>query len=247
VYKPLVERFIDAIKHVKCKGLPEPFFPVFGREYATANTRIVFAGMETRGCGNLVEFLDHVDLNSAIFRNVAEFDKHAFLKWGNRPANDFFGFVLKFLAKFHGVADWRSLRAERPEILSSFAWANTNSIERYHVTAKGNGVKWEDWKAIKDASAILDDLGNIMASLSPNVLVLLNWGSSGGHSRLNEWIKSGLGRNSTCLEVEDHLLWLESPDCPTRVLWTAHPTWTNKNRDFDAFVAKCANVVKDRI
>ena len=176
-YKPLVQSFLGAIAQIDCNGLPEPFFPVFGSRYASAEKRIVFAGIETRGYGDFSGFLQNAktDIASCIFRGEDEFDGFA---GGNNFGNDFCGFNLKFLASYYGLADWKALkRNENPEILKSVAWANANSIERYHVTAQGRGVKPGNWQRAKDASVPFDRLSLITQTMSPNIVILLAWGA----------------------------------------------------------------------
>lgn len=242
VYGPLADSFARTIGGTDTKGMPEPFFPVFGRGYASADPKIAFVGMETRGWGDMHAFLAdaQVSLQDAVLREQGEFDEFAFVNWSNNFGMDFWSFVMKFLAKFHGVPDWRVLkRGERDDILGSFAWANMNTIERYEVSAKERGVTLETWGTIKKASLHIDRGEHVIRSLTPDVVVICHWDCD------ERWLTDGLAVSER-VEIGDHLLYLHVQTTNTHVIWTAHPTWLKFN-DFDGYVSKCVDLAKEKL
>lgn len=242
VYAPLTETFVKDIAGVDTVGMPEPFFPVFGRNYASAETKIAFVGMETRGYGEMRNFMTDAEesIAKALLREQSEFDDFAFTEWTTNFGMDFWSFVMKFLAAFHKVPDWKTVKqGERPEILSSFAWANINTIERYEVTAKNKGVKQENWDLVKRASAAIDRGENILRALNPQLVVICHWDCD------EKWLTDGLVVEERT-DIGDHLLYMKLQPTGTHVVWTAHPTWLKFN-DFDGYVARCVELAKSKL
>lgn len=243
-YKPLVKEFVNKIRTVQYDKIPEPFLPVHGQLYEAAKTRIAFVGMETRGWGNTTDFLNNVDSNpeESIFRAFEEFDELKFRYWGNNFGNSFWDFNFKFLANFHGINDWKKVKqGQEEDILRSFAWCNTNSIERYHVTAQKRGVDYESWLRVKKASKMFDKAQYLLDVLKPNIMVIENWETS------ETWLSEGLNENIIRQEIDDHLWYYFLPTTQTHILWTAHPTWLNKNRDFDNYIKYLVSFVKQKL
>lgn len=242
-YKPLVTEFVKNIRSVNYDKIPEPFFPIHGKLYESAPTRIAFVGMETRGWGNITDFVKDVDENpeDAIFRGFDEFNELEFCNWGNNFGNGFWDFNFKFLANFHGIDNWKKVkRGETEEILKSFAWGNTNSIERYHVTAKEKGVAYENWLTVKEASKCFDRGKYLLDILQPHLMVILNWDTS------EEWLINGVD-NFSKEEVDEHFWYYFIPTTKTHVIWTAHPTWLAKNTDFDSNIKYLVDFIRQRM
>jgi len=243
VYQPLAANFLKEIGETKVAGMPEPFFPVAGRNYPTAACKIVFAGMETRGWGEMEDFVTDARESGAkaVLREQNRFDTFEFTKWPNNFGSDFWSFVLKFLAGFHDIADWKELKQRKhADILSSFAWANLNAVERYQVTAEWRGVKLEDWSTVKKASSPIDRGDNVLRALTPHLVVITNW--TPDESWLTE--HRSVAERTT---VADHLLYMRLQPCGTHVIWTAHPTWLSKHPPFDDWVTRCVKLAKEKL
>lgn len=242
-YRPLVTDFVNSIRSVDYDKIPEPFLPVHGQLYETAPTKIAFVGMETRGWGNMTDFVNHVDENpeEAIFRGFEEFDELEFRHWGNNFGSGFWDFNFKFLANFHGIDNWKKVkRGETEEILRSFAWGNTNSVERFHVTAQKNGVDFESWRTVKQASKCFDRGKHLLDVLQPHIMVILHWGTS------EKWLSNGV-ENVARQEIDDHFWYYFLPTTNTHVLWTAHPMWLTKNKNLDDYIEYLVDFVKKRL
>jgi hypothetical protein len=243
-YKPLLTEFANEIKGSSYTGIPEPFLPVHGKLYETAKTRIAFVGMETRGWGDTSNFVSDINdkIDEVMFRNFEEFDDLEFRFWGSNFGNSFWDFNFKFLAAYYGVDNWKEVKnGEHENILRSFAWGNTNSIERYHVTAKNNGVDYDSWLCVKNASKQLDGAKHILNILRPDIMVILNWGTN------EEWLIKGLSTPVNRQEIDNHLWYYYLPDTKTHVLWTAHPTWLSKNKIFGKHIDDLVVFVKQKM
>ena len=243
IYKPLLTEFVNNIRLVDYDRIPEPFLPVHGRLYESAPVRIAFVGMETKGYGNITDFVKKFDNNQeeVIFGEFEEFDELEFCKWGNNFGNGFWNFNFKFLANFHEVDDWKEVKNGLAEdILRSFAWGNTNSIERYHVTAQKKGVEFENWVTVKNASKLLDRGKYLLDVLQPHIMVILNWSTE------EEWLSAGVD-NVMRQEIEDHFWYYFLQATKTHVLWIAHPTWLAKNKDLDNYIKYLVDFVKQRL
>jgi len=242
-YKPLVIEFLNKIKGTGHENMPQPFLPLYGQLYDSTPVRIAFVGMETRGWGNMGEFVKRVDddTEEAILREFEEFDELDFRFWGNNFGRTFWDFNFKFLAAFHGVDDWKVVkRGGRDDILKSFAWGNTNAIERHHVTAAKNGVDVESWAVVKRASKIFDKSSLIINVMQPHLIVILNWETP------EEWL-TGEFDNVVKEKIDDHLSYYYVGKTQTHILWTAHPTWLAKNRDFDEYIKYMVRFIKQKI
>lgn len=242
VYEPLAQAFATGVSDTDPEGLPEPFFPVAGRNYPSAETKIVFVGMETRTWGDLNNFLTEVRESpaKAIFREQDEFDECAFTGWSSNSGKDFWSFVLKFLAGFHRIEDWKALkRSEYPEILSSFGWANVNCIERHHVSSEKRGARFDNWQAVKKASLIVDDGEHMLRAFAPHLVIVTHWNCD------ERWL-TGQRTVQERTEVADHLLYLRLFPGDIHVIWTAHPRWL-AFRGFDHHVRRCVELAKSML
>jgi hypothetical protein len=242
-YKPLAIDFVKNIRNIQYDKIPEPFLPTYGKLYDTTETRIVFVGMETRGYGNINDFVNLMDENpeAAIFGVFEEFDDLEFCKWGSNFGNSFWDFNFKFLANFYNIENWKDLKSGKQEqILRSFAWGNTNAIERYSITAEGNGADYENWLKVKTASECFDHGKYLLNALHPHLMVILNW-------REEEWLSEGINDTIKREEIKEYFWYYYLPTNKTHVIWTAHPTWLSKNLDFDEYVKYLVAFVKKRM
>lgn len=235
-YLPLAAQFAGRVRTVDYDKIPEPFLPVYGTLYETASTRIAFVGWETDGWGNISDFMAQAerDLEGAILRGFEDFDDLSFRDWVGRR---FWEFIFRFLAAFHGIPDWRTLRdGENESILRSFAWGNTNAIERYERTAKGKEVSAENYAVVKEASRCFDRASHLLEVLQPDVLVLTYWYA-------DEWWDDGL--SSLDWEKDEYLWQCTSPETQTLILWTAHPRYlSGRPGGLNEWATRLASIAK---
>jgi len=102
------------------------------------------------------------------------------------------------LAHFYDIKEWKDLYRNpdnHSENLKIFAWANANSIERYHVTVKNEGVDYQD--------------------LEPHLVIFPYW------NKEEELLLKGL---EVSYESEPHeYLWHYFKAANTHLFWTRHP------------------------
>ncbi len=147
-YRTLIDDFQTEIRNINPKGIQEPHIPVFGDYYEKCKYKLVFCGMETLGWGDLKDFLekDPVSLVTASDYTINDIE---YIGWKRNDHATFWGFVLKFLAKFYN-ADLSDLVDKKyPNILKSFIWANANSVERFEVSAANKGAEFAAWQKVK--------------------------------------------------------------------------------------------------
>lgn len=241
-YKPLVGQFIEAIADVNYDKVPQPFLPLCGDLYEQSETKIAFIGMETRGWGNTTNFVKSFrhDPDNSLLKDFDEFNELEFCDWGNNFGTGFWDFNFKFLAHFYDK-NWKDFKCgDEEDLLRSFAWGNTNAIERYHVTAQKKGVEYSDWVEVKNASKVFDKAKYFIETFKPNIAVILNWDTS------EEWLSDGLSDKVERKEIDDHFWYYNLPSTKTQVVWTAHPMWLCKNRDFDNYIEYLVDFVKKR-
>lgn len=220
-YSTKIEQFLKDVDGIKTENLPEPFLPVIGSSYGMKLPKILFYGWETRGCKSLVKWIGeiHQSKNNAFTWWQGDFDELAFVKWRSNFNQDFWSFNLRLLAKIHNVPDWKELYKnpfDNEDILSSFAWANTDSIERYDVTAKGLNACYQSWQKLKNASNIFDHSKLILESLEPDIVILFKWDAS------REWLFKDLEIKEES-KNKNYLWYYEISKPNLHLFWTSHP------------------------
>lgn len=238
-YQPLLKSFISKIDHINKENLPEPFLPVYGKLYDQTPFKIAFVGWETRDNSSLADFCSEFDSSpiDCLYRFREDLfpendDGFKFNYYGNNFGKTFWDFILKFLAQFHNISDWKSLKnGEVPhiaEILQSFIWANTNAIERYSVTAKKLGANEKEWQVVSLASKAFDSSHILIEALSPKVIIILHWEAD------ESWLTDHNGYIEGPIEITETLLYYHLIDSSTHVYWTKHPVRMSIEKiDFD--------------
>ena len=225
-YSDRLDQFLSEIKSINKKNLPEPHLPVLGANYGKKYPKVLFWGWETRNAKSLPEWVKKVKQSkSHAFSWFEEsFEDFEFVTWKSNFNQDFWSFNLRILAKLNGLPDWKELyrnRYEYADILSSFAWANTNSIERFEVTAQKLGGCYESWTRLNEAGKIFDSAILIINSIKPDIIVLEHWKAS------EDWLLEGLKINYKSIP-DEHLWYYEIGKPKTHIFWTPHPRGFNK-------------------
>ena len=223
-YINAVGAFLRDVGDVNATGIPEVHLPLWGKNYDSTKLRAAFIGRDTRVWGDMPTFLSEAKQNiqTAIFRSEAEFLGLPFKKWTNNFGTTFWDTVMRFLAAFNGISDWREVkRGRNDEILHNFVWANTNAVERWEVTAKNEQANFEAWRRLKTASEQhLDSFSAILEVFRPNVVIVMNWEISGNYWR----------RPLKWETIGDHVYYAFDASQGTHIFHTAHPTWLNLNK-----------------
>jgi hypothetical protein len=219
-YSPLLTSFLRDVEVQDVAGLPEPHFPLFGSSYETAKPKVVFVGRDTRGWGNMAEFLADAkqDARRALHRHQLAFESLEFTNWTNKFGSSFLDTVLKILARLHSIDDWKQLKRRYfPEVLRSFVWANTNSVE----ITPGAAATYSTWKVVKQASAAhFDRLDILLDVFAPDIVIIMYWGVGEAY----------LGRNVKWEPLGDHVQCGRCSGYTERIFKTAHPTWLSHQK-----------------
>ena len=177
-YKPLVQQFCAEITPQELEGLdhlPQPFLPLFGKGYEQSSLRLMFMGQDTKGWGQCKRYIEK-ELNNPgceIENIFAEIEDRNFIEWG-RNTHSFWGFAMALLAGIHGMPNWNAMKkGEGVEILSSFAWANSNAIELWpSLSYHTSGVPRKTWEAARKAGTHFNKIRHVLETLEPNVIIL---------------------------------------------------------------------------
>jgi hypothetical protein len=252
VYEPLLKTFIEEIKDVNKKNLPEPFIPVYGKRYGSSPYKIAFVGWETRGNSSLekcfeVATSNPVEALNSFYEIIDLEEEENFTDYSSNFGTGFWNFVFKFLAKLYNE-DWKEIKRKmHPEILESFVWGNLESIERYVVTAKRRGGDRREWEKVKAASRIFDKAEIFIEALKPKVIIVLHWQED------DFWIKD-IKNVVHEIILDEYLEYYYLKDSDTYIFWTRHPRglsvdkidefifrifmWINKKNIFPAYPGK---------
>lgn len=91
-YTPLVSQFIKKLEPVTIpdiKQMPEPFLPLFGKDYEQSALRVIFIGQDTKWWWDLREFIqaEKVSPGSKLKERIDQFWERPFTQWGKTSAH----------------------------------------------------------------------------------------------------------------------------------------------------------------
>ena len=180
-------------------------------------------------------FLDSAKKYSgdAVFLMESTINNLEHLGWANNYHATFWSFVFKFIAKFYKVGfDDLVQKNAYPELLRSFVWGNTNSIERYHITAESNAVNYETWEKVKKASICFDSLNNIVKSVNPKLFFVLNSSVDKDYIQSDDAVRKlgiSVGNKKDVMRLtvdEDRkIVYYYLRDDDVHIISMPHPTW----------------------
>lgn len=177
-YIPLIQDFVrevEPLAHPDIKLMPQPFFPLFGKNYETSAMKLMIVGQDTAWWGDLLEFIATEKANPGenLTATLNTFRSHKFTSWGG-PRQSFWGFAMMLLAALHGQDNWGAMKqGKMTEILDSFAWGNGNAVELYSSTPAKIDVPRAYWDAIRRAGERFNRFRHIHETLRPDVVVVM--------------------------------------------------------------------------
>lgn len=256
-YAPLVEQFVKEINELNVTGIPAPHIPIMGENYVSAKYKMAFIGMETYGWEDINLFLKTAreSCGDAVFLMESTINNFEHLGWAKNYHATFWGFVFKFIAQFYkvGFDDLVNQKAY-PELLRSFVWGNTNSIERYHVTAASNAVDQKTWEIVKKASICFDSINNIVKSANPRLFFVLNSSVDKDYIESDDSVRQ-LGvpvenKKSVMKHVVDDkrkIVYYYLRDDNVHIISMPHPTWMGLYSGFglDSYVDIAINLIRE--
>lgn len=255
-YAPIAANFEKELRNINIEGIPAPHIPIVGENYNKSQYRIAFIGMETYGWEDIDKFIDMVRENpaKAVVMMEETINQFEFLKWPANYHSTFWGFVLKFLSVFYKIEFDALVNKQFPEILSSFVWGNTNSIERFEITAQGNNVDYSIWEKVKRASLGFDTVNNLTKSVKPKLIFVLNRGVDREYIMTDDAVRTwGVDveqRKSVMsidvdkkMKIRYHFLRDEN----VHIFALPHPTWMGVYSSFsiDKYVGKVIEMISE--
>lgn len=236
-YIQLLKEFLEKIPKDIPMGMPSPMIPCVGELYDFAKLKIAIYGMETRGWVNLVELVG-MSAEDAFTKLTEQFRNQAFLEWTNNFHTSFWDFILIFLKNVYHVESVEKLVDCHENLLRSFIWGNVDSLERYEVSAEGNGVDLNVWEKIKECSISFDKAYHILNSCLPDVFIITCWQANEKVFFDNEnLVKESLG---------EHIEYFYIEKTKTHVYKIAHPGYFAKKSLFKSSIEVLVNDLRKR-
>ena len=163
--------------------------------------------------------------------------------------------MFKFIAKFYKVS-FSDLVEEiaYPELLTSFVWGNTNSIERYDISAECNGVDYKTWEVVKKASTCFDSINNIVKSVNPRLFFVLNSSVDNDYIQNDDAVRAfGIPvenkKNVMRLTVDEErkIVYYYLRDDNVHIISMPHPTWMGLYSGFgiDSYVDIVIDLIRE--
>jgi hypothetical protein len=222
-YLTLINSFTAALEGRNLSGIPAVHLPIIGGLYEKTRIKIAFFGKETYGWIPMTQFMERYKQSPENgYACLTAIDPARYLEWRNNAKTSFWDYVIRFLQTLYGLDDTAFDGPEGIEVMSSFIWGNTNALEGFEVSAQGNGAKYEDWQAVKNASRVFDTARCVLDICGPDILIILNWAEN------ESWLSGDAKINAE--EIGDHHCYYPMPH--THVYWAAHPRWLNTNFGF---------------
>ncbi len=234
-YLPLIQEFVrevESLPHPDIKQMPQPHFPLFGKNYGASAMRLAIVGQDTRGWGDLKEFIaaEKADPGCRLRDDLEEFRDRAFTEWGNQRQT-FWGFAMMMLAALHGQENWGLMKqGEMRGILDSFAWAEGNAIELYGSSAAALGVPPDYWDAVRQAGEQFNLFRHLVETLRPQVALILYRGLNP-----DSYFK---GYRYEVVSKDGRLTHYRLPEIGVDVVHVPHPGSMNRIEGADHFLAK---------
>lgn len=218
-YEGLISDFYKRIRHLDYRGMPEPHIPVIGSCYSKCKYKIAFYGIETAWWHEMEEFMKVAKTNprAASMLHFDDVEDMTCLGWTNNPHTSFWDFLFTFVASFYHVDVNKVRNGDYPDLVHSFIWGNTNSIEKYDgLQAYYNEVPREIYSEIKKQSRIFDNSEHLINIARPNVVIVLNWGEG------EDWFINKK-TDSYYYKINDHLYYYYKRNTQTHIFQTHHP------------------------
>lgn len=226
-YVPIIDNFKKMIKGINTNGITGPHLPGVGICYESAKYKFLFCGWETYGWDSLTDFVND-DTYNLVFSTDKYLNDDSFLEWRQNDHATFWAFVLKFISTFYHVDYKELIERKYPELLHSFMWANSNSIERYEVSS--TEASKDNWEKVKYASKTFDDLNHIINSCQPKVVFILYKSVDENYYKDSKTLSESYGidinNKSNYLQIRnERYSYCYRRDSQTHIFILPHPTW----------------------
>jgi hypothetical protein len=241
-YTPLIQQFIKDVEPLSIPNInemPEPFLPLFGKDYEQSALRIIFIGQDTKWWWDLREFIqaETAAPGKKLRERLDQFRQRAFTQWG-KTRYTFWGFVMMTIAVLHGRKDWELMKkGAMVEILNSIAWGNVNAIEYFTSSASKRGVPEQFWHQVRLAGEPLNRFHHVVQALAPRVVVLLHKGLNAASYFEGYQIEK--------ISQQDGIAHYRLPQIPVDLFHVPHPVRMKFDQGADHFCTKLAELLID--
>jgi hypothetical protein len=245
-YCKLIDQFVDSLGSFNANGMPAIHIPIIGNEYENFHTKICFFGIETYGWHSFQKFMEaYAGNGEKVGSTEKAFDYLTkstspinYLDWTNNFHTSFWDYIFDFLIFFYKLPKLKFTDNENfKNLLESFIWGNTNSMERYETSAKGEGALYNDWEHIKKASKIFDTASYVLNICKPDILLIMNWNE-------DEYWLTGKEKIEHFV-IDSHHWYYKIKN--THVYWLPHPRYTSSNGiGFDKSIELIVNDYESR-
>jgi hypothetical protein len=225
-YMKLIDSFVETLDCFNTTGMPAIHIPIIGSRYEHWPVKIAFFGIETYGWLSFQGFMEQyagdgttTGSTEKAFDYLTKSTSPAnYPEWTNNLHTSFWDYVFQFLTAFYKLPESDFTKNDNyMDLLESFIWGNTNSMERYETTAKNSGALCDDWAHIKNASEIFDTPRYILDICKPDILLIMNWGKN------ESWLVGDKRVNH--FELDSHHWHYKIKK--THVYWLPHPRYTS--------------------
>jgi hypothetical protein len=241
-YTPLIQQFIKNVELLsipEIKEMPEPFLPLFGKDYEQSALRIIFIGQDTHWWWDLREFIEaeKASPGSRLRERLEHFRKRPFTQWG-KTRHTFWGFAMMTIATLHGRKDWQLMKTgAMVEILNSIAGGNANAIELFKGSPRKREVPEQFWNHVRLAGEPLNRFQHVVQTLAPRVAILL-------HKGLNAATYFGEHQLEK-ISQQDGITHYRLPEIQVDIFHVPHPVRMKFDQGADHFCTKLAELLID--
>ena len=252
VYGELVSNFFEECSKEKIEEKvqekhPSIFIPGVGKNYGKVQPKIVYIGIDNNGWRDLAKDIndykmvrDNKEKLDGFLNEIINFSSECLDK--QKPLNEwyssFWEFIFKSQKKLFEKYNGNET-IDEATLQTSFAWANTNSMELFHH------IKNEDkniYEYIKDKSKQFDSLKVILQALEskPDLVIILNWNEEVDY--LNTKVIDEEKQD------EKHLQYYKAKynEIEVPVIWTAHPRYLGTAGGNDYYINEILNIIKEK-
>lgn len=230
-YTKAVSAFISDVGELNAAGIPEVHLPLWGCEYGKS-PRIAFVGRDTRNWGLMEHFVNCAKRDTTNVTPLQARVNEVFLslplgfkKWTNNSGTSFWDTVMRLVAGFHGIADWRQVKTtdQHDALLQSFVWANAHSVELWNPTGWREGQKADKgaWSQLKAASERhFDSFSVIQEIFRPEIAIVMT-----RNTPTHYW--KGVPHG---VPISKEVNYSFDPAHGTHVFHTAHPNYLGRRK-----------------
>jgi hypothetical protein len=211
-----------------------PHIPGVGDNYWNADNRIkiAFVGKDV-GVGKRIENTLE-DIESYIRFSSDLMNEGDILNW-NLNYGQYATAIIYLLSVIYDVPEEDLLGGKRNDLLSSFVWAQRNSVWNFNSSQKANNtLNREDWDKLNDACKPLDSLNLLLTTTDPDIIFLMCWD-----------IESYLNDSSFKIIKENlHIRLLKKENSAKYIIHTSHPSHWRRDIKVDPFYTKLSAIVE---